>query len=210
MRSNPKLQLPDGPLALAELPGPMSYEAFLDWTDGTHAEWVDGEVLLMSPASFPHQDLVLFLAAVLRSYVEFHKLGRVCPAPFQMRLGHSGREPDVIFIGNESLGRLRLNRIDGPADLAIEIVSPESRERDEVEKLAEYEKAGVREYWIIDPENRTADFHQLGPNGRYRALSPGTGRYESVVIPGCWIDIAWLWSDPIPQIPTILKIWGIV
>src|SRR2546427_13194883 len=87
-------------------PGRMSYDEFLAWAeDGTHVEWVDGEVVFMSPVSTEHQLLAAFLAALLQHFAEAHKLGLVLTATFQMKLSvrPSGREPDVIFSGRERL-----------------------------------------------------------------------------------------------------------
>jgi Uma2 family endonuclease len=141
----------------APLPTRMSYEEFLDWCDeDTLAEWVDGQVIMTSPASFRHQEIVDFLVQTLGIYVQEQQLGRIISAPFQMKLSasRSGREPDVLFITQAHLDRLKGTYLDGPADLAVEVVSPESRLRDRGEKLAEYEMGGVWEYWIIDPEQR--------------------------------------------------------
>src|SRR5438067_1477679 len=82
-------------------PGKLSYEEFLDWCDeDTRAEWVDGEVIVVSPASRPHQGLALFLSALLQFIVEQDDLGVVLAAPFQMRLETPprGREPDLLFV----------------------------------------------------------------------------------------------------------------
>ena len=85
----------------------LTYEEFLDWLDGdTRAEWVDGQVIMPSPASDRHQDLAGFLESVLRAYVEAHELGIVRGAPFQMKLEH-GREPDVLFLAGEPPDRLQ-------------------------------------------------------------------------------------------------------
>jgi hypothetical protein len=126
------VELRPGPLPsdVKPLPaGPITYEEFLEWADeDTCAEWVGGEVELMSPASVPHQDLSLFLARVLAEYTETHQSGKVLAAPFQMRLGdvQRGREPDILFIADNHLDRLRRNYLEGAADLVVEIVSPES------------------------------------------------------------------------------------
>src|SRR6267378_2507621 len=79
----------------------MTYEEFLAWYDHSHAEWVDGEVILMRPVSTRHQLLTSFLAALLQHWTEDRQLGLVLMAPFQMKLSQrpSGREPDVLFIG---------------------------------------------------------------------------------------------------------------
>lgn len=93
----------------------MTYEEFLAWADeDTLAEWVDGEIIMLSPASDRHQDLARFLTSVLGIYVETHDLGVICPAPFQMKLEH-GRGPDLLFVAREHLGRLRETYLDGPA-----------------------------------------------------------------------------------------------
>lgn len=132
-----------------------SYAEFLDWCDeDTRAEWVDGEVIIESPASLVHQTLVGFLLSILRTYAEQRELDQVIAAPFQMKTGPElpGREPDLLFVTRENLSRLEGVYLDGPADLAIEVVTSGSRLRDRGEKLAEYEMGGVREYWVLDPE----------------------------------------------------------
>ncbi len=184
----------------------LSYEEFLKlYDEDTRAEWVDEEVILLSPASNRHQDLSDFLTAILRAYVEAKQLGAVRSAPFQMKLGLSGREPDLLFIAKEHLERLKENYLDGPADLVIEIISPESRLRDRGEKLAEYELAGVREYWLLDPSERRADFYILGDDGRYDRRRPQEGRYRSEALSGFELDTNWLWSEPLPPVLGVLK-----
>ncbi|MBI4586646.1 MAG: Uma2 family endonuclease, partial [Planctomycetes bacterium] len=95
--------------------------------------------------------------------------------------------------------------------LAVEVVSPDSRERDRVEKFCEYERGGVREYWLIDPEEKRADFYQLGEDGKCRLAPAGPdGIYRSAVLPGLWIRTDWLWQEPLPPVMGILKEWGLV
>ena len=149
----------------------MTYEEFLDWCDeDTCAEWVDGEVEMVSPASREHQGIKIFLVELLSRFVAARNLGVVLDAPFQMKTGPelAGREPDILFVATEQLARLKKTYLDGPADLAIEIVSPESVLRDRGAKFAEYELGGVSEYWLIHREQRRADFYQLDAQGRYR------------------------------------------
>src|SRR5690242_2433474 len=108
----------------------LTYEEFLDWSDDkTFAEWVDGEVVLMSPVSLPHNDIAFFLGRILAEFSELRGSGRVLTAPFQMRLRNvqRGREPDVMFVTKDHLSHLTKTHLDGAADLAIEVVSPESR-----------------------------------------------------------------------------------
>lgn len=186
--------------ALLHLPRPrrMSYEEFLAGADeDTLAEWVDGEVMMYSPASRRHQDVADFLTAILRAFVETCQLGVVLSAPFQMKLARSGREPDLIFVAAEHQDRLQETHLDGPADLVVEILSPESRSRDRGEKFYEYAQAGIPEYWLIDPEGEQAEFYVLGRQGRYRLEWAGTeGIYRSSVLPGFWLKVEWLWKPP--------------
>lgn len=190
----------------------MTYEEFLDWADeDTYAEWVDGKVELMSPASVEHQNISDFLTAILRVFAEDHDAGRQLSAPFQMKLPPSvrrGREPDLLFVLKENLPRLQRNFLDGPADLVIEIVSPESVLRDRGAKYAEYEAGGVREYWIVDNLSQRADFFVLDGEGRYqRAVPDGNGKYESTVLPGFWVHVGWLWQSPLPPVRQVLREW---
>jgi len=185
---------------LLRLPRPhrMSYEEFLAWADeDTLAEWVNGEVVKYTPASLAHQRILTFLAQVMGAYVESKELGLVIPAPFQMKLSKSGREPDLMFVAVEHLDRLRETHLEGPADLVVEILSPESMARDRGEKFYEYAEAGIPEYWLIDPEGEQAEFYVLGRPGRYRLEMAGSeGIYRSSVIPSFWLKIEWLWKTP--------------
>jgi Uma2 family endonuclease len=184
----------------------LSYEEFLDWADeDTLAEWVDGEVVMYSPASDRHQDLARFLTSVLSIYAETHDLGVVRPAPFQMKLEHSGREPDLLFIAKEHLDRLQETYLEGPADLAVEIISPESIGRDRGEKFYEYEAGNVPEYWLIDPQKARAEFYQLR-DGQYQQVPPDAESvYRSEVLPGFWLQVEWLWQDTLPKTLDVLR-----
>lgn len=181
-------------------PAPITYEEFLDWADeDTLAEWVDGEIVMTSPASLRHQQLAAFVFELLSSYTAVHDLGTVLNAPFQMKLPTSGREPDVLYVARAHEDRLRNTFLDGPADLVVEIVSPESVERDRVHKFGEYEAGGVSEYWLLDPRHERADFYQLNTRGRYQPIpADQDGVYRSQALPGFWLRVPWLWLQPLP------------
>lgn len=188
--------------------GPISFEEFLAWADEeTHAEWVDGEVLIVSPASADHQWLRDFLLILMRLFVEDRQLGTVLSAPFLMRLPTRprGREPDLLFVAAEHLDRLRETYLDGAADLVVEIVSPESDQRDRGEKFFEYEAAAISEYWLIDALRQDAMFYVLGEDGRYHRTPPDVdGFFHSTVLPGFRLQVAWLWQRPLPPIAEVL------
>ena len=100
---------------------------------------------------------------------------------------------------------------EGAADLVIEIISPESITRDTQDKFEEYEAAGVKEYWIIDPDRRTANFYGYDETGKYRLLPLSTGgRFESRVIEGLWINTDWLWQEELPGLIEILREWKLI
>lgn len=189
----------------------MTYREFLDWADeDTSAEWVNGKVVMTSPASLRHQLIAQFLARALAGYVEVGHLGIVVSAPFQMKLEQSGREPDVLFLAEAHRDRLRETYLDGPADLVVEILSPESVGRDRSDKFYEYERAGIPEYWLIDDATQRAEFYQLDEHGRYQLVPPGAdGIYRSRVLPDFWLEVAWLWLDPLPPVErTLLTVIG--
>ncbi len=192
--------------------GRMSFEEFLSWAnENTHAEWVDGEVVWMSPATDPHQDLANFLSALFRHFVEARGAGWVRSNPFLMRLPSrpSGREPDLVYVAQENRARVKRTYLDGPADLVVEIISPESDERDRVTKLAEYESGGVREYWLLDRDNEQSKFYQLDENGKYQQAVVGfDGIYHSVAADGLWLRVAWLWQPP--RLVDVLREWKLI
>lgn len=188
----------------------ITYEEFLDWADeDTLAEWVDGKIVMTSPASTIHQTIAGFLLKVMGIYAETHKVGVMISSPFQMKL-ENGREPDLLFIANDHLSRLKPTYLEGPADLVVEIVSPESTGRDRGEKFTEYEAGGVLEYWLIDPQRRWAEFYQLR-NGRYHLAYAGeAGDYHAQVLPGFWLRVEWLWPQTMPPVLEVLRMLQVI
>jgi Uma2 family endonuclease len=194
-------------------PPPISFEEFMAWADeDTHAEWVDGEIVLMAPSNVEHLDLLGFLYSLVSGHACANDLGHVFFAGLLMRLRTrpSGREPDLVFIAAAHADRLRETYLDGPADLVAEIVSPDSVERDRVDKLAEYEAAGIPGYWLIDPLRREAAFYRLGADERYHVASPDPdGVYRSPALAGFPLSVAWLWQRPLPNTSIILRQLGV-
>jgi Uma2 family endonuclease len=101
--------------------------------------------------------------------------------------------------------------LQGPADLAIELVSPDSRKRDRVEKFREYEAGGVREYWVIDAARRKAEFFHLGEDRHYHPINIGAdGIFHSQVLSGLWLRVDWLWETPLPRSFRVMQELGII
>ena len=195
-------------------PGRMTFEEFLAWADeDTRAEWVDGEVVPLTPASRRHQLVADFLLRLLGEFVLLRELGQVLSAPFLVRLplaSPRGREPDLIFVHRERLGILGATYCDGAPDLVVEVTSPESFARDRGEKFVEYEAAGVKEYWLVDPDRRQAEFYVLGGDGRYHQVPAQGGVYRSRVLPGLALRVEWLWQDPPPAGVAALREMGVI
>jgi Uma2 family endonuclease len=191
----------------------MTFDEFMDWADeDTLSEWVDGTVEMTSPASLRHQEVATFLHHVLGRYVALGQLGKLILAPFVMHLPNvpPGREPDVIFVATDHLDRLqppaRPTRLEGPADLVVEVVSPESTMRGREKKFGEYAQGGVPEYWIVDLVANEVRFFQLDAQGTYQSVaSDAEGIYRSRAVPGFWLRVEWLWRDPLPDVDEALR-----
>jgi len=184
----------------------MSYEEFLAWAnEDVHAEWIDGEVFVHMPPNDPHQRIVEFLERLLALFVQLFGLGIVRIAPFEMRIrtGGPGWEPDIFVVTREHLDRLTEDRLNGPADLVIEVVSPDSVQHDRMRKFRAYREGGVREYWMIDsrPGRERADFYRLDETGQYELFATEDDeKVYSTVLPGFWLRPAWLWQAEPPPV----------
>ena len=186
----------------------MTFEDFLTHFSQVHAEWLSGKVFLIVN-NVPHNAIIGFLYSLLNLYLGFQKIGRVYLAGVAMYLGDDkpAREPDVLVILNENQARIRQTHIEGPADIAVEVVSPESLRRDRGDKFVEYEAAGVGEYWLIDPLHREALFYRLDTDGRYERIEPGEdGRLASTLLPGFALNPALLWQDELPAGPELIAL----
>ncbi len=183
----------------------MTYDEFMAWAgEDTRAEWVNGEVIIHLPAKPRHQKLLEFLSFLLGGFVRVFNLGRILYSPVEMRLPAqaSAREPDLFFVANAHLDRLTEDRLEGPADLVIEIVSDDSVTRDRVDKFDEYEAAGISEYWLLDPRpgRQRANFYRLDERGQYQSIPiDPDGVYHSVILPGFWLKVDWLWAEELPS-----------
>jgi hypothetical protein len=94
-------------------------------------------------------------------------------------------------------------------DLAVEVVSEDSPNRDRHEKLEEYAAAGVPEYWIVEGREhvRGVEFYRLGPDGKYVEMPvDADGRLWSKVLPGFWLDTRWFDQDPLPNVFEVMSL----
>jgi Uma2 family endonuclease len=190
----------------------MSLEEYLALPEPTFAEWVDGEVTYLS-ATEAHQALSQLLSGVMQFLAEEHDLGIVMTAPYAVKFDFrpSVREPDVMFVAKENADRVTMPFATGAMDIAVEIISPDSQARDRREKFAEYAKAGVREYWMVDYERQEAEFFRLNKEGVYETIPvDADGVFRSEVLPGFRIKVEWLWQKPLPKLSFVLRFLGLI
>ena len=191
----------------------MSEEAFLDWAtrNEVRAEWVEGEVIVMAPTNFEYQDICGWLYKLLSLYVERNELG-VAVLDVWTRLAKPRKQlraPDVLFISKSRLDITATGKIDGPPDLIMEVVSHDSESRDWREKFYDYQGAGVREYWVIDPASHTQETYFLSSTGTYRRIEEIDDRIASAVVPGFYIKPEWIWRTPRAKVLELLPELGI-
>ncbi len=185
----------------------MTEEEFSNFCDeDIRAEYIDGRVIVHSPASLKHVRMGAFVVSLIQFFVDKHKLGMVLGDNFQVRLRPGLRRvPDLIFVSNDNPVKITETEIDGAPDLVVEIVSPDSVGRDWRDKFFEYEKANIKEYWIIDPNNKRCEIYCLNEKGKYQAQAVEKGMITSKVLSGFWLKVEWLWQEPLPNVLMVAK-----
>ncbi len=130
--------------------------------------------------------------------IEERRLGRVFVNRVAFRLAKdTAPEPDVAVVLTSRLAQLRSDYVDGPPDLAIEVVSPESAERDYEHKRGLYDRCGVSEYWIIDPAEQAVAF-LIREGDRLVEAQLGGAAFAGRVLPGLRMEPGWLLERPLP------------
>ena len=172
-----------------ELARPLTYDDLPQTADdGRRYEIIGGELLVSPSPMTRHQLLVLQLSRSVADFVDEHSLGMVLPGPVDVRLGvHTVVVPDLLFVRSERPDIVKSTLVEGPPDLVVEVASPSTRGRDNVQKAATYAEAGVPEYWLPDLEQRTFRMLVLR-DGVYRDAEPVDGQFHSTVIEGLAID----------------------
>lgn len=168
--------------------------------DGQKADLLDGVIYMASPDSLEANDLFFFLGTLMRTYASRKKLGKVFGSRAAFRLDEkSAPEPDLAFVRMARLGTVKGRYFNGHPDVAVEIVSPDSEERDYVAKREKYRVSGVGEYWIMDASINKVTMLRLDSRGRYRDVKAVGGVFRSEVLTGFWFRPEWFWSDPLPD-----------
>jgi Uma2 family endonuclease len=169
---------------------------FRDAPEDRKAELIDGVMIMPSPPLVIHERMQNFLLRLLADFVEVKQLGEVFGSRTAVELElFYAPEPDILFVSKDRMHIVGEKGIRGAPDFVIEILSASTAQNDRGAKFHAYERAGVREYWLIDPYGPAGtEFYQL-QEGRFRPLAPDAeGSLSSVTVPGFWIDLAWLWS----------------
>lgn len=181
---------------------------------GQFCEWINGTVIKMSPVHAKHDKLSQYLAMLLNSYLEHRPIGELHQEPFSMRLEYKNeqgedvvtrREPDLQLILNDNPNKLTPTFMDGASDIVIEIVSPESQQRDYADKLYMYERGGVPEYWIINPIKKEARFYMLNARQAYVLQDDDGETYTTSRLPNFILNIQTLWQAELPKPSAIVK-----
>ncbi len=176
-------------------------------SDGQKADLIDGVIYMASPESRRANKLTGFVYRLLQGFLEARGIGGdVLFSRYSFTLNEfSAPEPDVAYVRPERVGLAKEGGMRGGPDIAVEVVSRESRHRDYDLKRRLYEEAGVPEYWIIDPIQQRVEFLVL-EEGRYQLAPLEENRlFRSRALPGFWIDVDWLLADPLPPASRCLE-----
>jgi Uma2 family endonuclease len=184
----------------------LTFEEFCEIVnEDRKADLIDGVIYMASPENTDANELFVWLMGLVDVYAEEKELGKVYGSRVAFRLGdHQGPEPDIAFVRKDRLHLVQRGHVRGAPDLAVEIVCPESIERDYEKKRQQYQDAGVPEYWIVDEIEEKVTLLRLDARGRYREVRPRKGVLRSEALPGFWIRPEWLWQNPRPKKTHIL------
>ncbi|MDB6140210.1 MAG: hypothetical protein JWO94_3282 [Verrucomicrobiaceae bacterium] len=166
-------------------------------TPDMKAEFINGEVIMHSPALARHTEARMRVTHLMYSYVGSRKLGRVHDEKSLCTFPRNDYEPDVVFFGPEKAAAILPSTLQfPPPDFACEVLSLSTEKRDRGVKFQDYEAHGVREYWIVDPEAEILEQYVLDANGRYELrMKSSTGQVVSAVVPGFSIPVRAIFDE---------------
>jgi len=178
----------------------LTYDDFVLFPDdGKRHELIDGEHYVTPAPNLRHQRVLQNLNRLLDRWVEERHLGRVFFAPLDVVFTfHDVVEPDLIYVSHERDSILTAANLQGAPDLVVEVLSPSTRRRDELLKRGLYGRAGVAEYWVVDPVAETVKVYRRAGDdfARVELLSASDGdRLTSPLLPGLEIPLAVVFAD---------------
>jgi Uma2 family endonuclease len=180
----------------------VTEEMFKEWVDeDTKAYLIDGVMVVPSPATPIHDEVAGFVRFLMRGYAEAKKRGKVFGSDAMIHLATCRLfAPDGFFIEQKRVPRpLPDEQFEVVPNLVYEVLSPSTRDTDLEDKRPAFREAGVEELWFIDFHNQEVIVDRKVKR-RYRETVVTEGRLESSAIAGFWIDVAWLWSEPLPNV----------
>ena len=183
------------------LPAPKARYTFADcltWGESQHIEIINGEAVMMAPPTRIHQEILMELSRQLANFLEGKKY-KVYPAPFAVRLLEKDGdapddvdtmvEPDISVVCDHD--KLDEYGCKGAPDLVVEILSPSTQRNDRLTKFNLYQRTGVREYWIVDPENKNIQVFLLDGNALHpHEVYSGKDIAKVNVLDGCFIELS--------------------
>ena len=152
----------------------LTYDDVLHFPDdGKRHEIIDGVHYVTASPNLRHQEVVGRLYAEIYLHLKSHpEAGRVFIAPLDVVLSrYDVVEPDVLFVATDQADVLIEKNLQGPPSLAVEVLSPSTRKRDARLKRDLFERTGVREYWLVDPELDTVQVFRPDDGGKYRRIA---------------------------------------
>jgi Uma2 family endonuclease len=164
----------------------LTYEDFLLFPDdGQRHELIDGEHYVTPSPNTKHQRVSGNLHLLIGSWLEIHQVGRVFYAPYDVVFSNFDVvEPDLLYLSIERMAEVVTpQHVRGAPEIVIEIVSPGTRKRDETIKKRLYERSGVSEYWVIDPELDVVRVYRRGEEGFGRAIELSSEADDSLTTP---------------------------
>jgi Uma2 family endonuclease len=168
-----------------------TFADLLQFDENERYEIYDGRLIPMAPApNIYHQRLVARLFRLLDDFVRAQDSGEVIIAPMDVVLAEDNTaQPDLLFVAKENAGIVK-DWVFGAPDLVVEILSPSSIRRDRKDKLKQYARFGVKEYWIVDPANRALEILVLHDQQfAVHSKAADAGLAESKVLVGLTIDV---------------------
>lgn len=144
------------------IPPKTLFEVFESLPEGTPAQLINNQIVMSPAPSDAHQKALDKIYRRLGDFVEKNNLGETRAAPYDVCLNRRNvYQPDIVFITNENLHRIQPNGLHGAPDLVIEILSPATWRSDKEDKKDEYERSGVKEYWMIEPLDKSTEGFRL-------------------------------------------------
>jgi len=164
-------------------PVKFTYEDFLLFPeDGRRHELLDGDHVVSPSPVFKHQDILANLMVILRIFLKQTRSGKVVCAPMDVVFSDTDVvEPDIIYVSAARTEIITEKNIQGPPDLIVEILSASSRKTDEIIKRKLYERCGVPEYWIVDPDLETVKVYRF-VEGRYARVAELSNEIADTVL----------------------------